>query len=855
MKHFFLLVFLTLALAGQAVPLTFRVNMTGQTVAATGVHVAGNFQAAAGFAGDWDPATTALTDADGDRIFEVTVNVPAGGVYLYKFVNGNTWAGAELPAAACGVNDGGGNVNRQVTLGAAALRLPSVGFGGCNTQVRLAVNMQGQTVSRAGVHVVGNFQALAGYGANNDPTTVALRDDNGDGTYEVQLALPAPGRFFYRFVNGNTLAEAESVPAACGTDDGTGTRLRVLDATADVNTPAATCFGTCQNCGTSPTSYSTYWWNDAVFYEVFVRSFYDSNGDGKGDFAGLTSKLDYLNDGNAATTTDLGVTGLWLMPMMESPSYHGYDVTNYKATEPDYGTMAEFEAFLAAAHARGIRVIIDLVLNHSSSEHPWFTQSASSPASSYRDWYRWGPSVPGTGPGGGTVWHPRNGSYYYGVFWGGMPDLNWRNPQLKAAMWDASRFWLAKGVDGYRIDAVKYLVENGSTLEDTPETLGILEEFNDTVKRVNPNAFTVGEAWSTTPRVLPYVVNDRLDVCFEFDLASAIINGINSGNPASLRNQLNVVDATYPKLQYATFLTNHDQNRVMGALGGNQALMKQAAALYLTMPGVPFLYYGEEVGMLGTGVDEEKRKPMQWTAGTNAGFTTGSPWRGVNSNYAQFNVATQQADPASLLNHYKKLIGLRTAHEALRKGYLLPLAASSGDLLSYARVYEQEAVVVVSNFGNVAAGTAAVSLAVSSLPAGTYQATDLYSGQTAGSVTVNAQGGFSNWTAALPALGARETWMLRLALAQPTATAGAKAAFAVQLYPNPTSSLVTIALPASAAAHSRLTVYDLQGRTLGTYPVAGRSHALNTDGWAAGTYFVKVESGRAVSVQRLVVVR
>ncbi|WP_426061092.1 alpha-amylase family glycosyl hydrolase [Hymenobacter sp. B1770] len=853
MKHLFLLVFLALATAAQAVPLTFRVDMTGQTVAATGVHVAGNFQAAAGFPANWNPATTPLTDPDGDKIYEATVNVPAG-VYLYKFVNGNSWAGAEQPGADCGVTDGGGNVNRQLSLGATALRLPSVAFSGCNTQVRIAVKMQGQTGAATGVHVVGNFHALAGYGTNWDPTAIRLRDDDNDGTYEVQLSLPAPGRFQYRFVNGNALTGAETIPAACGTDDGTGTLTRVLDATAAVNAPATACFASCQSCSVSTTNFSTYWWNDAVFYEVFVRSFYDSNGDGRGDFAGLTAKLDYLNDGNPATTTDLGVTGLWLMPMMESPSYHGYDVTNYKATEPDYGTMAEFEAFLAAAHARGIKVIIDLVLNHTSSQHPWFTQAASSPTSPYRDWFLWSATRPGyLGPWGQQVWHLRNGSYYYGIFWDGMPDLNWRNPQVKAAMWDASRFWLAKGVDGYRLDAIKYMVEDGTTLEDAPETFRILEEFHDSVRAVNPNAFTVGEAWTTTPKVRPYVVNDRLDVCFEFDLATAIINSINTGNPAALRTQLNLVDATYPKLQYATFLTNHDQNRVMGEFGGNQALMKQAAAMYLTMPGVPFLYYGEEVGMLGAGVDEDKRKPMQWTAGTNAGFSTGTPWRGINSNFGQFNVATQQADPASLLNHYKKLISLRNSQEVLRKGYLLPVSASATSLFGYARVYQQEAVVVVSNFGNAAVSTASVSLAVSSLPAGTYQVTELYSGQAAGTVTLNSQGSFSNWSVALPALAARETWMLRLTLAQPTATAPAKAAFAPQLYPNPATTQVRLEISGPALAKVRLTVYDLQGRTLSTLTATGSAHTLDTSHWANGTYFVKVEAAAGVTTQRLVV--
>ncbi|GAA4383473.1 hypothetical protein GCM10023186_24640 [Hymenobacter koreensis] len=837
----------------QALPLRFRVDMRQQTVSPSGVHVAGTFQNEAGYPADWNPATTALTDIDNDGVYELTLNVPAG-TYLYKFVNGNSWAGAEIVSTDCGFDDGGGNVNRQLVLGGSALSLPVVAFGGCNTQVRFAVNMRGQTIPRAGVNVMGNFQTLAGYNANWNPTAIPMADANGDGIYEVQVSLPAFGRFQYKFVNGNALPAAETVPTACGTADANGVLNRVLDATTAVNAPPAVCFGTCTPCGASPTNYTTHWWNDAVFYEVFVRSFYDSNGDGRGDFAGLTQKLDYLNDGNPSTSTDLGVTALWLMPMMESPSYHGYDVTNYKATEPDYGTMAEFEAFLAAAHSRGIKVIVDLVLNHSSSQHPWFTQSASSVTSPYRDWFVWSATNPGfLGPLGQQVWHPRNGSFYYGIFWSGMPDLNWSNPGLKAAMWDATRFWLDKGVDGYRLDAVKFLDEDGRVLENTPETFRLLEEFHDTVKSVNPNAFTVGEAWSNTASVVPYVLNNRLDVCFEFDLATSIINALRLGNPAGLRNQLNLVEQSYPKLQYATFLTNHDQNRVMGEFSGNMARMKQAAALYLTMPGVPFLYYGEEVGMLGAGVDEDKRKPMQWTAGSQAGFTTATPWRAVNSNYPQFNVATMQADPASLLNHYKQLIRLRTTHEVLRKGYFLPATSSNAAVLSYARVFGSEAVVMVSNFGSSAVTAPAVSLAVSSLPAGSYRVTDLYSGQAAGTVTLDAQGGFSNFAATLPALAANETWMLRLESLVTAVTPAAAQSMALQLYPNPAANRVQLELGPAAALTSQLRVYDIQGRLLHTAPVTGRRHTLDTSKWANGTYFVRVQSGTAVTVQRLVV--
>ncbi|QHJ08774.1 alpha-amylase family glycosyl hydrolase [Hymenobacter busanensis] len=852
MKHLLplllLLVGFTSARAGQV---TFRVDMSQQTVPATGVHVAGNFQAAAGFPANWNPATTALTDADNDHVWEVTVTVPAG-VYLYKFVNGNGWPGAELPPASCGVDDGGGNINREVVVGGTDVRLPIVAFGDCATQLRFAVDMNGQTVTTAGVHVIGNFQALAGYGTNNDATAVPLRDADGDGVYEVQISLPAPGLFQYRFVNGSTLAGAETVPAACGTADGTGTLTRVVAATAAVNAPPALCFGGCASCSGVPTAaYPTYWWNDAVFYEVFVRSFYDSNGDGRGDFAGLTQKLDYLNDGNPNTTTDLGVTGLWLMPMMESPSYHGYDVTNYKATEPDYGTMAEFEAFLAAAHQRGIKVIIDLVLNHASSQHPWFTQSASSTSNPYRDWFRWSAANPGyLGPQGQQVWYPRNGSYYYAVFWDGMPDLNWRNPQLKAAMWDASRFWLRKGVDGYRLDAVRYLMEDGTTLAEAPSTFSLLQEFHDSLKAVNPAAVSVGEAWTATRAVVPYVQNNRLDLCFEFDLAAALINGLNQGNATALRSQLNLVNTLYPRLQYATFLTNHDQNRVLDALGSNLARMKQAAALYLTMPGVPFLYYGEEVGMAGSGADEDKRRPMQWTAGSRAGFTTGTPWRTINANYPQFNVATMQADPASLLNHYKKLIGLRNANEALRKGYYLPATASAAPVLAYARVYGPEAVLVVANLGSSPASNTALSVAVSTLAAGSYQATDLYSGQAAGTLTVDAQGGFSNWAPGLTALGANETWVLRLQPPGPL-SATRPAALALSLYPNPTKGSVRLGL-ATSGQH-QLQAFDLTGRLVHTTQFSGSSYVLDTTGWAAGTYFVRVQSDAAAAVQRLVV--
>ncbi|MES2484846.1 MAG: alpha-amylase family glycosyl hydrolase, partial [Bacteroidota bacterium] len=198
----------------------------------------------------------------------------------------------------------------------------------------------------------------------------------------------------------------------------------------------------------------TFWWNETVFYEAFVRSFKDSNGDGKGDIQGLISKLDYLNDGNPNTTTDLGVTGLWLMPIMQSPSYHGYDVTDYMAVEQDYGTNADFQQLITECHNRGIKVIIDLVMNHTSNQHPWFVASTN-PTSDKRDWYIWEDTNPGTPGPFGDAWYQNNGAYYYGAFYSGMPDLNFNNPEVHQAFEDVSEFWLTDmHVDGFRLDAV-----------------------------------------------------------------------------------------------------------------------------------------------------------------------------------------------------------------------------------------------------------------------------------------------------------------------------------------------------------------------------------------------------------------
>src|SRR5512143_3600363 len=250
----------------------------------------------------------------------------------------------------------------------------------------------------------------------------------------------------------------------------------------------------------APGQWQLDWADGGVFYEIFVRSFQDSDGNGTGDFRGLTSRLDYLNDGNPSTRNDLGVDAVWLMPIYPSPSYHGYDVTDYEHVNPDYGSEADFDSLLAGAHRRGIRVILDLVLNHSSAEHPWFQAASSDTTSRYRDWYIWSRTDPGWGQPwnpAGKSWHPGLGGYYYGIFWGGMPDLNFRNVEVRAEMERVAAYWLRRGVDGFRLDATRHLVEDGpgAGQNDTPGTHAFLREFSAAVRRVKPDAILVGENW------------------------------------------------------------------------------------------------------------------------------------------------------------------------------------------------------------------------------------------------------------------------------------------------------------------------------------------------------------------------
>jgi alpha-amylase len=440
------------------------------------------------------------------------------------------------------------------------------------------------------------------------------------------------------------------------------------------------------------------WWNDAVFYELFVRSFQDSDGDGKGDIPGLIEKLDYLNDGDPSTTDDLGVTGIWLMPIMESPSYHGYDVVDYFKVDEEYGTEDDFKRLIDEAHDRGIRVVVDLVLNHTSSDHPWF-QDAKGAESSQRDWYIWTEEDPGyRGPWGQQVWHYSGGEYFYGVFWEGMPDLNYENPEVTEAMLESARFWLEDmGADGFRLDAVKHIVEDGSQQENTDATHEWLEGFYTFYKDVNPDAFAVGEAWTSTDQVLEYT-GDEVDVAFQFDLAQAILDTSSGGKASHFMDEMTHVVDSYPAGQYATFITNHDQDRVMSQLDGDEGAAKVAGSLLLTSPGAPFIYYGEEIGMTGMKPDENIRRPMQWSGkNLRVGFTSGSPWRRPSRDYEERNVDLQNGDPDSMLNHYRSLIQLRNDHEALRVGEWAEVDTGNESLVAFLRHTDTETLLILIN--------------------------------------------------------------------------------------------------------------------------------------------------------------
>ncbi|RYZ51740.1 MAG: alpha-amylase, partial [Sphingobacteriales bacterium] len=358
-------------------------------------------------------------------------------------------------------------------------------------------------------------------------------------------------------------------------------------------------------------------WPRGVTYEIYVQSFADSDGDGKGDIKGMTAKLDYLKD--------LGVEGVWLMPMSPSPSYHKYDVTDYYGVDSAYGTLDDFKQFVEEAHKRNIKVVIDMVLNHSSSRNPWFLDASKNVNSPYRDYYVWTEhSDPQTRSAGNITagesrrrnhWTRLRGAdsnyYYYSQFSGNMPDLNFDNPKLREEVFKIGRFWASEvKVDGFRLDAARHIFPD----ERPQDNHWWWEYFLQEMRKVNKDFYLVGEVWAPAEVVGPYLKG--IPALFNFDMGSAIIKALNAEKGDSLAAMHKKIRDFYkginPDYVDATFLTNHDQNRIMSAVNNDAEKARLAAAILLTLPGSPYLYYGEEIGMQGKKPDPFIREPFLW---------------------------------------------------------------------------------------------------------------------------------------------------------------------------------------------------------------------------------------------------
>ncbi len=416
-------------------------------------------------------------------------------------------------------------------------------------------------------------------------------------------------------------------------------------------------------------------WKRGPFIEIFVRAYADSDGDGVGDFRGLTAKLYYLQN--------LGIRGIWLMPVNPSlDGDHGYSVTDYRAIAPEHGTLADFDEFLKQAHARGIGVIMDYVVNHSASTNPLFTRAAASKNSPYRDWFVWRDVAPsGWKLFGNDPWHTLPTGAYLGGFHHSMPDFNLLNNAVLAYHIHSLRFWLNRGVDGFRFDAVSHLVENGpNAMTDQPENFAILARLRSEVERYD-NRYIVCEATGSSER---YGAPEVFGSAFAFGLNSDLVNAA-KGDVRALQKVADYFIKNINAGNMATFLANHDEfagKRLADQFGSNTRSYRFALELLMTLPGVPFIYYGEEVGMnAGARLrgDPSLRSPMSWSVDA-AGFTRGTPFRNLAANVATHNVALQTDEPKSLLNFYRALLSLRARTPTLASGGIENLSVEQGIL-------------------------------------------------------------------------------------------------------------------------------------------------------------------------------
>ena len=478
------------------------------------------------------------------------------------------------------------------------------------------------------------------------------------------------------------------------------------------------------------------WWQHAVFYEIYPRSFMDSNGDGIGDLNGIASKLDYLHA--------LGVDAIWITPCFPSPQVDfGYDVSDYENIDPKYGTLADFDRLEKLGAEHGVKIILDFVVNHTSDQHPWFIESRSSRNNPKRDWYIWrdgkGPNQPPNNwisifGGSAWQWDTKTNQYYYHFFYPQQPDLNWRNPAVANTMYATSTWWYKRGVAGFRLDAVSTLFEDpnlkdnkilpGKNKQGDPnmdnENNDKLPEVHDALKGLRKaadpyGAVLIGETWTDNVAELKqYYGSNHDELQMPMDL---MLTKLKFSAPV-FRDHIAAIDGSGEWPTYV--IGNHDIVRSWNRYGDgkhNDQIAKDMAAMYLTLRGTPIMYYGEEIGMQNnnpkrredvkdpigrTGWPKEigrdgERTPMQWDETPNAGFSTGIPWNAIPVTYKTYNVADELKDPSSILNWYKGLLALRHTNEALLNGEYIALNQSDPSVLSYLRKYNDKAVLIVIN--------------------------------------------------------------------------------------------------------------------------------------------------------------
>jgi len=489
------------------------------------------------------------------------------------------------------------------------------------------------------------------------------------------------------------------------------------------------------------------WYKDAIIYQIHVRTFYDSNGDGIGDFQGLEQKLEYLQE--------LGVNAIWLMPFFPSPLRDaGYDIADYRSVHPSYGTLEDFRKFLNSAHERGIRVIIEMVMNHTSDQHPWFQQSRSSRDNAFRDWYVW--SETDTRYKGTRIifldtemsnwaWDPISKEYYWHRFFSHQPDLNFDNPAVVEEMWSVMKFWLEAGVDGFRLDAVPYLTEReGTNCENLPETHAILRDFRRRLDEQFPGRMLLAEANQWPADLRPYFADgDEFHMAFHFPLMPRMFMGVKLEDRKPITEILQQTPEIPATCQWCLFLRNHDEltlemvtdierdymydvyaknktmrlnlgirRRLAPLLDNDRRCIELMNGLLMSLPGTPIIYYGDEIGMgdnVNLGDRDGVRTPMQWSGGWNAGFSTADPESlcaplilNPIYGYPAINALSQRRTPHSLFSWMRRMIAVRRSARVFGRGSIEFLYPANHRILAFVRRFENETVLVVNNLSSAA---------------------------------------------------------------------------------------------------------------------------------------------------------